>query len=71
MSLHQFRVLKAHTWELATDMSLPFPVRLLHKQRYLMQGVLAFGCLRARGMIELSVKLTSLQFFLRTEYSLT
>ena len=48
MSLQQFRVLKTYTWELANKSTLPFPERLLHMQRYLMQGVLSFGCLRAR-----------------------
>ena len=48
MSLQQFRVLKTYTWELANKSTLPFPEQLLHMQRYLMQGVLSFGCLRAR-----------------------
>ena len=48
MSLEEFEVLHEHTWEQATDLSLPFSQRLKHKQHYLMQGTVAFGCLRAR-----------------------
>ena len=48
MSLEQFRALHQLTWEFANDISLPFSIRMTHYQRYLMQGILAFGCLRAR-----------------------
>ena len=48
MSLQQFQALHERTWELANDMSLSFAERLQHKQRFLMQGTVAFGCLRAR-----------------------
>ena len=48
MSLEQFQALHDRTWEMAQDKSLPFSTRLQHSQRYLMQGILAFGCLRAR-----------------------
>jgi hypothetical protein len=48
MSLEQFQALHEKTWELANDMTLSFPERLKHRLRYLMQGTVAFGCLRAR-----------------------
>jgi hypothetical protein len=48
MSLEEFEVLHEHAWDQATHLSLPFSQRLKHKQHYLMQGTVAFGCLRAR-----------------------
>jgi len=48
MSPAEFQALHEYTWQQATDMPLPFSERLKHKQHYLMQGTVAFGCLRAR-----------------------
>ena len=48
MSVQEFEALHAYTWKQATDMTLSFAERLKHKQHYLMQGTVAFGCLRAR-----------------------
>ena len=48
MSPAEFQALHEYTWQQATDMSLPFSERLKHQQHYLLQGTVAFGCLRAR-----------------------